>query len=369
MIILTNGSILYKNKFQRDLQLGLKNQHIAFVKKANETSETSAQVIDLEGGYLVPSLIDLQLYGTEGNFFGGSPSVEHLKGMEDDLTQEGLCGFLATVATNTDEVVEKAIEAAKAFRSQSNGAFLGLHLEGPFLNPKKKGAHPAALIRKAAISDIQRWLDMAEGEIKMMTIAPELQENEVLQLLKQHGVTLSVGHSNASYKESQQFLNKEVTTATHLFNAMPPLHHREPGLVLSIFEKQTYASIIPDGIHVSYPMIALAKRELGRKLFLITDAVASSKSGIYKHQKVDDHYETPEGILSGSAIELLEGVRNCIEHVGIEPAEAFLMASAIPAEVIGLQDKLGTIEAGRPANLLWLDKDFNLKKVWFTFAE
>jgi len=369
MVIFTNGSILYKDQFKHNLQVGVENKKISFVREEKTIEEDGAEVIDLEGGHLVPGLIDVQLYGTEGNYFGGQPSVSNLRGMEDDLIDEGLCGFLATVATNTDKVVEKAIESAKAFRPQSKGAFLGLHLEGPFLNPKKKGAHPDNLIRKATVNDIQRWLDMAEGEIKMMTVAPELQDDNVLRLLKDNNVTLSVGHSNATYEESQNFLNKYVTTATHLFNAMPSLHHREPSLILSIFEKKSFASIIPDGIHVSYPMLALAKRELGRKLFLITDAVASSNEGVYKHQKKTDHYETPEGILSGSAIELLEGVRNCIQHVGIEPAEAFLMATSIPAEVIGLLDRLGTIETGRNANLLWLDKEFNLKKVWFTFTE
>src|SRR5690606_6693280 len=108
-----------------------------------------------------------------------------------------------------DEIVEQAINAATAFRSQSKGAFLGLHLEGPFLNPQKKGAHPDTLIRKATVENVQRWLDMANGEIKMMTIAPELQDDDVLKLLKNYNVTLSVGHSNATYEESQQFLNKE----------------------------------------------------------------------------------------------------------------------------------------------------------------
>src|SRR5690606_14449909 len=128
-----------------------------------------------------------------------------------------------------------------------------------------------------------------------------LQDEEVLSLLRQHHVILSVGHSDASYQEANDFLNRHVTSATHLFNAMPSLHHRDPGLILSIFEKKPFASIIPDGIHVSYPMIALAKRELDDRLFLITDAVASSTEGIYQHRLNKDHFETPEGILSGSA--------------------------------------------------------------------
>lgn len=370
--LIKNGNILFEGKFQKNLSIGIKDNIINSISNEQETllyQNDSSRVVNLEGGYLIPGLIDLQLYGTEGSFFGGNPSVENLKGMEDDLIEQGLCGFLATVATNSDDIVLKAIEAAKEFRSKSKGAFLGLHLEGPFLNPIKKGAHPDSLIRKAQLKEIEHWLAIAEGEIKMMTIAPELQDEKVLKLLKENNVTLSVGHSNATYQEAQGFLNKYVTTATHLFNAMPSLHHREPGLILSIFEKKSFASIIPDGIHVSYPMIALAKRELGKKLFIITDAVASSQTGIYKHQRKTDHYQTPEGILSGSAITLLEGVRNCIHHVGIDPEEAVAMASSIPAEVIGMQNSMGNIAVGRSANLLWLDKNFELKKVWFTFTE
>src|SRR5690606_7365561 len=144
----------------------------------------------------------------------------------------------------------------------------------------------------------KKWIDLAEGEIKMMTVAPEWQEKALLDYLKGEGIVLSVGHSNATYEEAYLFLNETVKTATHLFNAMPLLHHRHPGLVAAIFQQQTYASIIADGIHVSYPMIRLAKRELGCRLFLITDAVASATTGIYPHQRKENYYTTPDGILS-----------------------------------------------------------------------
>jgi N-acetylglucosamine-6-phosphate deacetylase len=238
-------------------------------------------------------------------------------------------------------------------------------LEGPFLNPKRKGAHPDKLIRKATLEEVKHWIDLAEGEIRMMTIAPELQNEEVLTFLHENGVVLSVGHSNATYEEAQGFLAKTVTTATHLFNAMTPLHHREPGLVAAIFEKKPFASIIPDGIHVDYAMIRLAKRELGDRLFIITDRVASSNSGIYHHQFKGDRYETPEGILSGSSLDLLEAVSNCIRFADIPPGEAFAMAGEYPAKAIDVEAERGRIAVGSSADFLVLDKDFKIKEVWF----
>jgi len=367
--LIKNASILIGGKFQHDLSIRIENQIISAIGNDLPSENIDPNhVLDLKGGYVVPRMIDLQVYGTEGHYFGGDPSVANLAGMEKDLMRQGVGGFLATVATNTNELVFRAIEAAKTYRSQSRGAFLGLHLEGPFLNPLKKGAHPAELIRKASLAEINQWLDRADGTISMMTVAPELQDETVLKNLKDRGVTLSVGHSNATYEQAWDFLNRDVTTATHLFNAMPPLHHREPGLIMAIFEKKSFSSIIPDGIHVSYPMLALAKRELGEKLFLITDAVASASEGVYQHQFKSDHYETPEGILSGSAISLLQGVRNCMQYAGIEPEEAFRMATSIPATVMGLNDIPGEITEGRQAAFLCLDKNFELIKDCLTFT-
>src|SRR5690606_13585494 len=262
-----NGNILIECNFKNLVNLTINKRTIDSIYDQSDLSsdyksEELLDIFDLEGGYLVPALLDLQLYGTEGHFFGGDPTVENLAGMEEYLIKQGLGGFLATVATNTDELVLKAIRSAKTFRSSSKGAFLGLHLEGPFLNPLRKGAHPDSLIRKANLEEVAHWLELAAGEIKMMTVAPELQDEAVLNLLRKHNVVLSVGHSNATYQEANDFLAHPITAATHLFNAMPSLHHRNPGLILSILEKKPFASIIPDGIHVSYPMIALAKREL-----------------------------------------------------------------------------------------------------------
>ncbi|SHN31616.1 N-acetylglucosamine-6-phosphate deacetylase [Mucilaginibacter sp. OK098] len=322
------------------------------------------QKIDLKGAYLAPGLIDLQIYGSGGKLFAGTPEVEALERMETDLLSQGTIGFFATIGTNTNDIVEKGIESAKIYRERCKGNFWGLHLEGPYLNPIKKGAHPASLIKKAALAEVKRWVEKADGVIKMMTIAPELQDHEVIDYLHAHGVILSSGHSNATYAEGKAFLNKPIPAVTHLFNAMPQMHHREPGYIPAIFEERPYASIVADGIHVDFAMVRLAKRELGDKLFLITDAVTAATEGTYQHQFTGDRYVMPDGTLSGSCLTMLKAVQNCVEKVGIELAEAINMASLYPAQLAGLPKK-GKVAAGFDADLIVFNADFEVQGTVF----
>lgn len=319
-------------------------------------------IIDLEGAYLAPGLIDLQIYGSGGKLFGGIPEVEALAQMEKDLLSQGTTGFLATVATNSNDIVERAISAARAFRKQTKGNFLGLHLEGPYLNPKRKGAHPERFIKPGLLSEVQRWIELADGEIKMITIAPELQSREVVDYLNGQNVILSCGHSDATYQEATAFFDL-VPAATHLFNAMPPIHHRQPGLIPAIFNKKPYTSIVADGIHVDFVMVNLAKRLLQDKLFLITDAVTTANEGIYPHVFTGDRYTMPDGTLSGSALTMLKAVENCVKHAGIELSEAVNMASLYPSRLIKNHTK-GRVTAGYDADLVTFDKQFNIKRVW-----
>ena len=328
----------------------------------NDAVPSGAQVTDLSGRHIAPGLIDLQIYGSGGHLFGGKPTVEALAQMETDLLSQGSTGFLATVATNSPAIVEQAISAAKEFRSQSKGNFLGLHLEGPYLNVKRKGAHPEEYIKKATLTELKAWLKSSEGVIKIMTVAPELQDPEILDYLASQNIVISAGHSNANYNEAIQFFAHKVTAATHLFNAMPPLHHRDPGLVAAIFKKKPYASIIADGLHVDYQMIEIAKLQLGDKLFLITDAVTATDEGIYPHILEGDRYVMPDGTLSGSSLSMWQAVKNCVSHAGISLEEALRMGATYPAKVINRQDSLGFIRPGYAANLIVFDQQLNLNK-------
>jgi N-acetylglucosamine-6-phosphate deacetylase len=314
------------------------------------------QIKDLNGLSIAPGLIDLQIYGSGGKLFGALPDEEGLEQMEKDLLAQGTTGFFATAATNSDEVVLKAIDSSKAYRKKAKGNFLGLHLEGPYLNAKRKGAHPEKYIKKGTLAEIKIWVERAEGELKMMTIAPELQDQELIDYLHSNNIIISAGHSNASYEEALSFLNNPVQAATHLFNAMPPIHHREPGLIPAIFKLKPYASIVADGVHVSFPMIELAKRELGEKLFLITDAVTSSQKGAYQHIFTGDRYSMPDGTLSGSCLTMLKAVENCVEKVNIPLDEALRMGSTYPAKLMK-DDTRGLLKAGYKADIIVFDKD------------
>jgi len=340
---------------------------IAVVDESNIPQGT--KTIDLQGAYLAPGLIDLQIYGSGSPlFFGGDPSAEALHQMEASLLQQGCMGFLATIATNTNQIVEQGIQAVLAHRDSKLGNMLGLHLEGPYLNAKRKGAHPQNLIKKATLPEVKRWVEMADGEIKMITIAPELQDAEVLDYLDNQGIVLSSGHSDATYQQAKSFLNNPIKAITHLYNAMPPMHHRQPGIIPAVFEDKPYTSIVADGIHVDFTMIALAKRMLGDKLFLITDAVSESKNGVYQHVLNGDHYTMPDGTLSGSSLTMLKAVQNCVSYADINLAEAVNMASLYPAQLIGVAGEQGKIAESYLANLIVFNADFEVQAVIFKGA-
>lgn len=359
-------------------------------------------VVDLNGALLCPGLIDLQIYGSGGNLFGGHPSVSGLHQMESDLCKQGTTGFLATIATNSNDIMMRGIESAKLFSQEfSKGNYWGLHFEGPYLNGARRGAHPLQFIQSASKENVTQLLDTADGTIKMMTIAAELVPSDVRALLAGRGVVLSCGHSNASFAEASSFLSPPaaapqnhsqtphsddgetlslIPTVTHLFNAMPALHHREPGLVAAVFEKQPFASIVVDGVHVDFAMVRLAKKLLPDKLFLITDAVTESTEGTYPHKLLVaedvtsgstrshthtvNRYVMPDGTLSGSALTLPLAIQNCVQHCGISLAEAVNMASLYPAQVLGLQGQRGEIRAGCAADLCVMDRDFNVLRTY-----
>lgn len=325
---------------------------------------------DMEGAYICAGFIDLQIMGAGGALFGGIPSEDFLEKMEDELIRIGTVGFLPAVSTNSPDVVAKAIKSAVGFRKRSKGIFLGLHLEGPYLNAANRGAHPIEYIKKATVEEIENLFLTSHGEIKMMTIAPELQDKAVINLLNNKEVVIAIGHSGASYQQAIDFFQGKKKAVTHLFNGMPQIHHRNPGMIPAIFREKPYTSIVADGIHVSFEILRMSKDMLGENLYLISDAATATYAGIYQHTYRGDRYVTVSPvdgseILSGSSLTMLDAVRNCVEHAGISLSEAINMATLYPSRVLGMEQERGIVKEGYPADLVIFDNKYNITQVFF----
>jgi N-acetylglucosamine-6-phosphate deacetylase len=367
MIAITNAKFFIEDKLIEGQTILLGDGAILAI--ADRSVPDGATIIDAKGAYVTPGLLDLQIYGSGGNLFSAYPSAETLAQMDDDLISKGTTGFLACVATNTAEVVSQAIAAAKDYRPQAIG-FLGLHLEGPYLNSKRRGAHPEAYIKKATLEEVKRLIGDADGVVKMMTIAAELQDDDVLDYLANQDVVLSLGHSDATFEQASAAYARGFSTTTHLFNAMAPIHHRSPNLPVAVLNHQAaMASIIADGRHVDFEMVNLSHRLMGDRLFLITDAVTPCSIGPYQHLLDGDKFITPDGTLSGSNITLLQAVQNCVTHCGIALSDALKLASANPARLMDLSNTYGSLSVGNVANLLFLDENLNLAKVFVNGRE
>lgn len=257
----------------------------------------------------------------------------------------------------------KSIDAIRDYLSKGGKGVLGIHLEGPWINKVKRGAHIESLIHAPAIREVREILDYGKEVIKMITLAPEVCSKEVIELILSYDVVVSAGHSNASYAEGKQAFANGITAVTHLYNAMSPLGHREPGLVgATMDDGNVMASIIPDGHHVDYAAIRIIKKVMGERLFAITDAVTDTNEGYYQHQLAGDKYEAG-GVLSGSALTMQKALQNLVQECGIDLGEALRMCSLYPARLLRLDSYIGKIEKGFNADLVILDNTLQLKQL------
>ncbi|HEX8315175.1 MAG TPA: N-acetylglucosamine-6-phosphate deacetylase [Flavisolibacter sp.] len=313
--------------------------------------------------FVAPAFIDFQVYGAAGKLLSVYPTADTLQTMHDVFSKEGTCLFQPTLATNTIDVFKIAIDAVRAYWKGGGKGVYGLHLEGPWINPVKRGAHIESLVHSPTAEEAADLLAYGKDVIKTITLAPEVCSAEVISLILSYGIILSAGHSNATYKECVQSFKHGITAVTHLYNAMSPLHHREPGLVgASLIRSEVAASIIPDGHHVDFTMIAIAKKLMGERLFAITDAVTETTEGPYQHYRAGDKYEC-NGILSGSAISMHDAFYKLVTEVGIEVEEALRMCSLYPARALKTEHLYGKIAPGFTAQFVVINKQLGLVEV------
>jgi N-acetylglucosamine-6-phosphate deacetylase len=271
---------------------------------------------------------------------------------------------MITMATNAWPKMLQGIDVIKSYWQQGGKGLLGLHLEGPYINPVKRGAHLEKFIREPVQEELENLLKEGEGVVKMMTIAPEVFSDNLLELVVNSGIIISAGHSNATYQQSLQAFSKGIPAATHLFNAMSPFLSRAPGLAGAIYDHPgVMSSIICDGVHIDYAVVRISKKIMQDRLFFITDAVTETSQGEYPHVFSGDRYLLPDGTLSGSSLTMIKCVKNAVLHAGIDLDEALRMASLYPARLLGPSFKHGLIREGYPASFVLFDDDFNIQKL------
>jgi N-acetylglucosamine-6-phosphate deacetylase len=309
------------------------------------------------GCLIAPAFIDLQLYGGNGKLFSHSLDIESLEATHSYCVAGGCSHFMITMATNSMENFLKGIEAAGAYLLSGKKGLIGLHLEGPWINPVKRGAHIASFIKKPTRDEVTGLLEKGKGIVKMITLAPEQCDDEIINLLMENGILVSAGHSNASYARAKQGFEMGIPAATHLFNAMSPLQGREPGMVGAIYDdRNVMSSIICDGVHVDFASVRISKKIMGERLFFITDAVTEIHEGYYQHIFKGDRYTLPDGTLSGSCMTMMSTFKNAVVEAGISIEESLKMCSAYPAGL--LKDPfLGKIQVGQHADFNIIDKE------------
>lgn len=359
----TNAKVFTGQKIETGKAVLTDNNTITGIVPEKEIPSQYMQV-DLKGFTLAPAFVDMQIYGGNGKLFSQELSIESLKATYEYCLHGGCSHFMITMATNTIEKFLKGFEVVRAYQKQGGKGLLGLHLEGPYIHPAKRGAHLEDCVKKPTLEEVQMLLQKGEGIFKMMTLAPEQCDEAVIDLLLQHNILLSAGHTNATYDQAYNAFNKGIPAATHLFNAMSPLQHRAPGMVGAVFNHPAVmSSIVCDGVHVDFSVVQIAKKVMKERLFFITDAVTETPEGEYQHRFKDDRYTLPDGTLSGSALTMLQCVKNGVAHAGIELEEALRMASAYPAQLITDQ-RLGKIEAGYSASFVVFDDALELQRVY-----
>lgn len=342
------------------------------VVATSDANASGCELHDLGGNLLAPGLIDLQVNGGGGVLFNDAPTVASLRAIAAAHRSFGTTAFLPTLITDSDTVMGEAVAAvAEAMRERVPG-IIGIHLEGPYLNPRYKGVHDAARMRDFDAGSMARITSLSEG-CTLLTVAPEMVPVENIAQLKEKGVVVFGGHSAATYEETRRALDAGLSGFTHLFNAMSPLTSREPGMVGAALEdKDSFVGIIADGYHV-HPAtfgVTVAAKQTG-KTVLVTDAMPSVGSETKSFdlfgatiRAEGGRCVTADGTLAGSDIGLITAVKNACRFAGIDQFEALRMASTYAADAIGLADHMGYIRPGYRANFIELDASMQVRRSW-----
>lgn len=327
---------------------------------------------DLDGAALLPGFIDAQVNGGGGALFNNDTSVDAIRTIAQAHRRFGTTGLLPTLISDDAEVMARAVAATRAAIEAGVPGVLGIHLEGPYIAPARKGTHNAAKFRVPDDSEVAMATSLDNG-VTLLTLAPEQVPADTIRAMVARGAIVVAGHTAATYEQIRAGIDAGVSGFTHLYNAMSPLQGREPGAVGAALEDDgCWCGVIVDGVHV-HPAslrVALAAKPRG-KVFLVTDAMPMVGSDdpsfdLYGETitAVDGVVRNAAGSLAGSALDMATAVRNSVHLVGLPLEEAARMASTYPAEFLGLGDTHGRIVPGWRADLVALDADLQVVGTW-----
>ena len=370
----TGARIFDGTSWHDDKVLVIADRRIDAVVAPTDVAE-GKEIIDVSGQMIVPGFIDLQVNGGGGVLLNEATTVAGIAQICSAHARFGTTGLLPTLITDTPEITAAAIEAGRQAMRQRVPGFLGLHLEGPHLSLARKGAHDPALIRPMLEEDLARIL-ACRGvfDALMTTVAPESVTPEQVARLAEAGFIVSIGHTDSSYAAVQSYAAAGARTVTHLFNAMSPLAHREPGVVGAALDiGALHAGMIADGIHV-HPVamsVALRAKTGPGRIFLVTDAMSTIGTDLTSFTlngreilRRDGRLTLADGTLAGADIDMISSVRYVRDTLELPLEEALRMASAYPAEAAKLSDRKGAIRSGLDADFVVLTQNLGVQSTW-----
>jgi len=348
------------------------NGRIVDIVEEKKAPLASMSLIDANGTYLVPGFFDTQVNGGGGVLLNDAPTVEGLRAIFGAHANFGTAAMLPTLITDELSVVARAIQAVDAAIEQGVPGIVGIHLEGPFLNPARKGVHDAEKFKRIDATAVELLSSLKNGKT-LVTLAPEKTSPPFIQQLVEAGVVVAAGHTGGTYSEIREALDVGLSSFTHLYNAMSPLSSREPGCVGAALEcSQSWCGIIVDGFHVHDAALKVAIQAKPKgKVVLVTDAMpsvgAKDKSFTLNGERisaVDGRCATAQGTLAGSDLDMLSAVKNTYKNLDVELAEVVRMASLYPAQMMGLDKDIGSLAKGRRASFMLLDNKLDIARMW-----
>lgn len=371
-IALVNGRVLTDRGIEDGLAVLVEDGRIVAVTTSDQAMQRANDVHDLRGATLLPGFIDCQVNGGGGVLFNNSTDTAALRRIGSAHRRFGTTGFLPTLISDDVERMREAIAATRDAIVQGVPGVLGIHLEGPYLADARKGTHDASKFRVPDAQEIALATALDNG-ITLITLAPERVGTETVRAFVQRGAIVCAGHTAASYEEARAGIEAGISGFTHLYNAMSPLTGREPGAVGAALEDaHAWCGIIVDGHHV-HPAslrVALAAKPRG-KVFLVTDAMPPVGADDPSYELYGETITARDGVvrnaagsLAGSALDMATAVRNSVAMLGVPLEEAARMASAYPAQFLGIGDRYGRIAPGYRADLVALDAGLQVVNTW-----